>query len=205
MATQDKDTEGKFELSRRDFLKAGAAAAVVGATGADMVFTASRAVAADVAHTYTSTCPYCSAQCGQLVDVDASGNVLDIYGDYNSPTNRGGLCAKGAGSYQLVNNVRRLGVPEHTAAVDGMDFTGTAWFRDGDDPWTEISLDQAMTEIADQLVTARGDITPGLTAASNSPHVQFLGSSHINNEQNYLYRKIIANFGTSLVEHQARI
>lgn len=205
MATQDKDTEGKFELSRRDFLKAGAAAAVVGATGADMVFTASRAVAADVAHTYTSTCPYCSAQCGQLVDVDADGNVLDIYGDFGSPTNRGGLCAKGAGSYQLVNNVRRLGVPEHTAAVDGMDFTGTAWFRDGDDPWTEITLDQAMTEIADQLVTARGTITPGLTADSNSPHVQFLGSSHINNEQNYLYRKIIANFGTSLVEHQARI
>jgi len=205
MATNDKEHEGKFELSRRDFLKAGAAAAVVGATGADMVATASRAVAAEVAHTYTTTCPYCSAQCGQKVDVDASGNVLDIYGDPNNPNNRGGLCAKGAGSFQLVNNARRLGVPEHTAAVDGMDFTGTAWYRDGNDPWTPIALDTAMSEIAAQLVTLRGDITPGVTAASNSPHVQFLGSSHINNEQNYLYRKLIANFGTSLVEHQARI
>lgn len=202
---KDKEHEGKFELSRRDFLKAGAAAAVVGATGADMVVTASRAVAAEVAHTYTSTCPYCSAQCGQLVDVDASGNVLDIYGDWRSPTNKGGLCAKGAGAFQLVNNARRLGVPAHTAVVDGMDFTGTAWYRDGNDPWTAIPLDQAMTEISEQLVTLRGTVTPGLTADSNSPHVQFLGSSHINNEQNYLYRKIIANFGTSLVEHQARI
>jgi anaerobic selenocysteine-containing dehydrogenase len=35
--------------------------------------------------------------------------------------------------------------------------------------------------------------------------VQFFGSSHINNEQNYLYRKIVADFGTSQVEHQARI
>ncbi|MGB4592630.1 MAG: twin-arginine translocation signal domain-containing protein, partial [Coriobacteriia bacterium] len=118
MATHDKDSGGKFELSRRDFLKAGAAAAVAGAVGADLVVTPSSANAADVAATYVTTCPYCSAQCGQLVDVDASGNVLDIYGDPNNPSSRGGLCAKGAGSYQLVNNVRRLGVPEHLAYVD---------------------------------------------------------------------------------------
>ncbi len=205
MATEDKDTEGKFELSRRDFLKAGAAAAVVGATGADMVFTASRAVAADVAATYHTTCPYCSAQCGQLVDVDSAGNVLDIYGDPESPTSNGGLCAKGAGSYQLVNNPRRIGVPAHTAAVDGMDFTGTAWYRQGNDAWSPIALDTALSEIATQLVAHRGTITPGTTAASNAKTVQFLGCSHMNNEPNYLYRKLIADFGTSMVEHQARI
>ncbi|MCX8007444.1 MAG: twin-arginine translocation signal domain-containing protein [Coriobacteriia bacterium] len=205
MATHDKEPTGKLELSRRDFLKAGAAAAVVGAAGADLVFTPSRANAADVAATYVTTCPYCSAQCGQLVDVDASGNVLDVYGDPNSPTNRGGLCAKGAGSYQLVTNPRRLGVPEHTAAVDGFDFTGRAWKRIGNGAWTEMSLDTAMSEIATQLVSIRGTVTPGSTAASNAKTVQFFGSSHLNNEANYLYRKIIANFGTSLVEHQARI
>lgn len=217
MATHDKEPTGKLELSRRDFLKAGAAAAVVGAAGADFVFTPSRANAADVAATYTTTCPYCSAQCGQKVDVDAQGNVLDIYGDPNSPTNRGGLCAKGAGSYQLVTNPRRLGVPEHTASVDGYDFTGRAWKRIGNGAWQEMSLEQAMTEIAagdrgpggdnthDGLVAIRGTITPGDTAASNSKKVMFFGSSHMNNEPNYLYRKIIANFGTSNVEHQARI
>ncbi len=220
MATHDKETEGKFELSRRDFLKAGAAAAVVGATGADMVFTASRALAADVAATYQTTCPYCSAQCGQRVDVDASNNVLDIYGDWNNPTNRGGLCSKGAGSYQLVNNVRRLGVPEHTASVDGFDFTGTAWRRVGNKAWQPITLDEAMTGIASGatfndpdavsvthqgLVAIRGAVTPGATAASNAKSVMFFGSSHMNNEGNYIYRKLIAEFGTSLVEHQARI
>ncbi len=205
MATHDKDHEGKFELSRRDFLKAGAAAAVAGAVGADFAFRPSRANAAEVAATYTTTCPYCSAQCGQKVDVDADGNVLDIYGDPNSPTNRGGLCAKGAGSYQLVTNPRRLGVPEHTAAVYGFDFTGQAWKRIGNGSWTAITLDEAMTEIAAGLVTARGAVTPGDTAASNSKNVMFFGSSHLNNEQNYLYRKIIATFGTSNVEHQARI
>ncbi|MDI6713124.1 MAG: twin-arginine translocation signal domain-containing protein [Anaerosomatales bacterium] len=212
MATHDKEPTGKLELSRRDFLKAGAAAAVVGAAGADLVFTPSRANAADVAATYTTTCPYCSAQCGQKVDVAADGTVLDVYGDPNSPTNRGGLCAKGAGSYQLVTNPRRLGVPEHTASVDGYDFTGRAWKRIGNGAWTELSLEQAMTEIAagdgvnhDGLVAIRGTVTPGDTAASNAKTVQFFGSSHLNNEANYLYRKIIANFGTSLIEHQARI
>ena len=203
---KDKEHEGKFELSRRDFLKAGAAAAVVGATGADMMVTASRAVAADVAHTYTSTCPYCSAQCGQLVDVDASGNVLDVYGDWNSPTSRGGLCAKGAGAYQLVTNPRRLGVPEHTAAVDGFDFTGTAWKRIGDGAWSEIAVDTAWGEVAATLATTRGTISQAaIDAGQNKKMVQFFGCSHMNNEQNNLYRKIVANFGTSLVEHQARI
>jgi formate dehydrogenase major subunit len=205
MATHDKEVEGKFSLSRRDFLKAGAAATVAGAVGVDFAAAPMRADAAEVAKTYTTTCPYCSAQCGQTVAVNAAGEVIDIYGDMNSPTNRGGLCSKGAGSYQLVTNVRRLGVPEHTAAVDGFDFTGTAWKRTGNDAWAPIALDTAMTEIATQLTTIRGTVTPGLTAASNARSVMFFGSSHMNNEPNNLYRKIIANFGTSLTEHQARI
>ena len=39
----------------------------------------------------------------------------------------------------------------------------------------------------------------------NSKAVAFFGSSHMNNESNYIYRKLVANFGTSNVEHQARI
>ena len=206
MATHDKEVEGKLSLSRRDFLKAGAATAVAGAVGVDFAVTPARADAADVvAKTFSTTCPYCSAQCGQTVAVDAGNNVIDIYGDMNNPTNRGGLCSKGAGSYQLVNNVRRLGVPGHTPDVDGFDFTDTAWKRTGNDGWTPIGLDAAMGEIATQLVAKRGDVTPGPTASSNAKTVQFFGSSHMNNEGNYLYRKVIATFGTSLVEHQARI
>lgn len=220
MATKDKNQGGKFELSRRDFLKVGATAAVAGAVGADFALRPSRADAAEVAATYTTTCPYCSAQCGQKVDVAADGTVLDIYGDVNNPTSRGGLCSKGAGSYYLVTNERRIGVPEHTAAVDGYDFTGTAWRRVGNKEWQPITLDAAFDGIVngatfndpdnvsfshDGLADIRPAVTPGATAASNAKTVQFFGSSHMNNEQNYLYRKLIANFGTSLVEHQARI
>jgi anaerobic selenocysteine-containing dehydrogenase len=59
-----------------------------------------------------------------------------------------------------------------------------------------------MTEIAGGLVGYRGTLP---TTTYNSKGVAFFGSSHLNNDANYLYRKIIANFGTSNVEHQARI
>jgi formate dehydrogenase major subunit len=210
MATQDKEPK-RSGISRRTFLKASGAAAAAGAAGLDFALSTSTAQAAPVAKTYHTTCPYCSASCGQRVDVDGSGNVLDIYGDSDSPINQGGLCAKGAAAYQLATNPRRIGAWSGTHPVNPMfarddSFTdGVAYKRTGNGDWSKVALTTAMNDIATRLVSARGSITPGLTPASNAKSVQFFGCSHMNNEQNYLYRKLIANFGTSLVEHQARI
>lgn len=226
-------------LSRRDFLKVSAAGAAAGMV-LDLVPTPAAAITTDLPDTgvvvKNTTCPYCSAQCGQKVAVgNVTGRVYDIYGDFESPTSRGGLCAKGAGSYQLATNLRRAGVAGYPADVnfagkvypdparsmfayadpslgatvvdaDG----GVAYKRTADalgqGTWTRMPLSTALGEIGPALVTARGGTpTPGSTSASNLKGVQFFGSSHINNEANYLYRKIIANFGTSCVEHQARI
>jgi hypothetical protein len=57
----------------------------------------------------------------------------------------------------------------------------------------------------DPLGYAYCDISAYKSQTYNSKSVAFFGSSHMNNESNYIYRKIIANFGTSNVEHQARI
>jgi anaerobic selenocysteine-containing dehydrogenase len=122
--------------------------------------------------------------------------------------NSGGLCAKGAGSIQLVNNQRRTGAypgahpPSPAFGYDGAYTDGIAYKRIGDGAWSKTSLDSAMAEVAASLVGARGALS---TATYNQKNVAFLGSSHMNNEQNYLYRKTIANFGSSNVEHQARI
>jgi anaerobic selenocysteine-containing dehydrogenase len=248
MGKKDKD-QGGFQLSRRDFLKvAGAGAAAVAIAEPLMVAPAAALTydSSDIVGgvpkttTFITTCPYCSAQCGQRVVVgDVTKKVYDVYGDVESPTNNGGLCSKGAGSFQLVNNARRLGVPEHTDGVDGKDFTGPAWKRIGDGAWQAMPLRQAMYEIAagdhyasaqtfarangstytvgigagdsahDGLVAIRNTTAAWTNTApfggQNATTVQFFGSSHMNNEQNYTYRKIIAAFGTSRVEHQARI
>jgi len=220
MGQKDKQAGG-FELSRRDFLKVGAAGAA--AAGA-LNFAPAPAMAEiklkngdeNVLH-YHTTCPYCSASCGQIIAVgDKTGDVYDVYGDVDSPINNGGLCAKGAGAYQLVTNKRRLGAFAGTHPVNqtfaydsaydnATTHTGVAYKRLGNAPWEKMSLVTAMDEIAAGLVAARGGITPENGPAGNSRHVQFFGCSHMNNEQNYTYRKLIAEFGTSLTEHQARI
>lgn len=216
--------EGESGLSRRDFLKTGAAIAGAGAAGFEFAAAPSIAMAAGVDETYHTTCPYCSASCGQLIDVDASGTILDVYGDHMSPFNSGGLCAKGAGSYQLVTNARRLGAWPGTHPVNNTfaydpayDTTGVAYKRIGNNAWTKMPLQAAFEEIAGGdgagshtedgkhtgLISYRG--TVNAANGYNSKSVAFFGSSHLNNEPNYLYRKLIANFGTSNTEHQARI
>lgn len=208
MAERDKK-EGKLQLSRRDFLKTGAAATALGAAGVQVAATPAVAGAVPVAATYHTTCPYCSASCGQLVDVDASGNVLDVYGDFRSPMNDAGLCAKGAGAYQLVTNKRRLGAwagahpVNNTFAYDAAYTDGIAYKKVGNGTWTKMSLKAALGEAAAAMVAARG--TVDAANKYNSKSVAFLGSSHINNEPNYMYRRLIAQFGTSNTEHQARI
>jgi formate dehydrogenase major subunit len=227
MGQKDKQA-GRMELSRRDFLKVSAAGAAA-VTALD--WAPAPAMAQVTFHggdtsidTFHTTCPYCSASCGQVVAVgNVTKDVYDIYGDVDSPINNGGLCAKGAGAYQLVNNRRRLGAFTGTHPVNdtfaydaSATYTdGIAYKRLGNLPWKKMTLAAAFDEIAggdasgdashNGLVSYRGPVVPGNTVLSNPKSVQFFGSSHMNNEPNYTYRKLVAQFGTSMVEHQARI
>jgi len=174
MATKDTG-QGAQGLSRRDFLKASAAATAVVGCGLEIAFDADKALAYENDPTNfkitNTTCPYCSASCGQRVVVALTG----------------------ANAGKIVD----------TATYPD----GVAYKRGGTDnpAWVPMSLDDAMAEIAPLLVSARGpELTTGANAY-NSKGVAFFGSSHMNNESNYMYRKIIANFGSSNVEHQARI
>lgn len=226
MATRDTGQPGSG-ISRRDFLKATAAATAVAGCALEFAYDPDKAAAYEDSTDYNvtfTTCPYCSASCGQRVVTSvATGAVVDIYGDFESPMNTGGLCAKGAGSLQLATNPRRIGAWTGTHPVPNIDGTtddvfaasalsgaGVAYKRvqgtdlgNGASNWAPMDLQDAFDEIAVGMKAARGALD--LTGTCNSKSVAFFGSSHINNEPNNLYRKIIANFGTSNVEHQARI
>lgn len=224
MATRDT-AQQPGGITRRDFLKAGAAATAVVGCGLEFAYDPERAAAYENSANYTvktTTCPYCSASCGQRVVVDnATQEVVDIYGDFESPFNSGGLCAKGAGSYQLVTNPRRVGAYEYPMsysnqalanhpqkavfAADGTD-NAVAYKRvEGTHDWQAMPLATALAEIAPALKGYRGDFTAGEASGYNSQSIAFFGSSHMNNEENYLYRRLIAQFGTTNIEHQARI
>ncbi|HEY3374123.1 MAG TPA: twin-arginine translocation signal domain-containing protein [Candidatus Aquicultor sp.] len=221
MSKKEIDTKTKKRgLSRRDFLKISAAGA--GAMALDWTLVGpSAAVAAEYVITDTSkrtTCPYCSVGCNLVValgqDKGPDGNgtgpvkAVDIYGDPDCPINKGKLCSKGAAAIQLANNKRRVGVPDsiHVASrSDGTDDMGPMK-RTGNNEWTPISWTQAIDDIATAMVAAREAVpVENGKVTGQTKGVAFLGCSHATNEENWIYRKLIANFGTNNTEHQARI
>ncbi|MDP2233678.1 MAG: twin-arginine translocation signal domain-containing protein, partial [Actinomycetota bacterium] len=77
MAKMDKEGGGFMEVSRRDFMKLAATATAVG--GGWTAFNPAVAAAYEGNSAYTiktTTCPYCSASCGQRV-VTKAGAVVD--------------------------------------------------------------------------------------------------------------------------------
>jgi len=208
---------GKMTMTRRDFLKATAAAGAAGGL-LDLAAGVEKGVAVpqslNVTKRTTTTCACCSVGCGQVVELDGT-NVVDVYGDPNHVTNRGALCPKGGASVQWINGDRRLGTSSchlkdaDTASIDG------PRYRDGNGPWRKFSgadttaqWNRAITLVAARLKTAAGRDTgwPGSYAdGQNCMSLAFLGCSHATNEENWVYRKLIANVGTNNTEHQARI
>lgn len=205
-----KDTTGKKKsgLTRRDFLKVSAASATAGsiASSLDWAVVSPNPAFATADYSTVTTCPYCSVGCNMKVGVDG-GAVVDIIGDVGCPINNGALCSKGAAAIQLVNNTRRVGVPGSIHAASAGTNEGPMK-RTGNAAWQAITWDTALNEITAAMLAAReattGWITTGKVTAQ-ARGVAFFGCSHATNEENWLYRKLIANFGTNNIEHQARI
>ena len=198
--------------SRRTFLKgaAGVAAGTVIAelAGIGVDLSALAAKAGDVpikrGKEVASICPYCAVGCGQIVMVDtATGRVLDIQGNPDSPISQGTLCPKGAAAYQLAVNPLRWTKVKYRAPLS--------------DHWEEKPLDWAMERIA-QLVKKTRDAnfnefqempdTKGGTARKrvmNTYAIASLGGATMDNEWNYLHQKLMHALGVVYVENQARI
>ncbi len=141
-----------------------------------------------------SVCPYCAVGCGQKVYV--SGNeVTQIEGNPDSPISRGKLCPKGSASKQLVQSpVREYRV---------------RYRRPHGTEWEELGLDEAMDMIADRVIATRR-VTWQDTDADGNPlrrtmGIASLGGATLDNEENYLIKKLFTALGAIQIENQARI
>jgi formate dehydrogenase major subunit len=141
-----------------------------------------------------SICPYCAVGCGQRVFVK-DGKVTQIEGDPDSPISRGRLCPKGSASKQLVTSPRRVTEVLYRAphAAD----------------WQRISLDRAMEMIADRVIATREQTWQqrdenGRTLR-RTMGIASLGGATLDNEENYLMKKLYTAMGAVQVENQARI
>ncbi|UPK73101.1 dehydrogenase [Nocardioidaceae bacterium SCSIO 66511] len=141
-----------------------------------------------------SVCPYCAVGCGQRVFVKDE-QVVQIEGDPDSPVSRGRLCPKGAASEQLVNS------PGRQTQVLYRPPRATEWQR--------LDRDTAIDMIAERFVESRRNTwqehdedgrllrrTMGIAA---------LGGATLDNEENYLIKKLFTAAGAIQVENQARI
>jgi formate dehydrogenase major subunit len=141
-----------------------------------------------------SVCPYCAVGCGQLVYVD-DGKITDIEGDPDSPISEGSLCPKGAATFQLVTGSHRGHAVLHRKP-HGIE-------------WEVIPLERAMDMVAERVKKTRDDTWEHVTEDGH-PLRRTLGFAHIggatlDNEENYLIKKLFTALGAIQIENQARI
>jgi formate dehydrogenase major subunit len=142
----------------------------------------------------SSVCPYCAVGCGQLVYVKDE-KITDIEGDPSSPISEGCLCPKGAATRQLVTG-------DHRASH-------VLYRRPGGTTWEPIALETAMDMVADRVATTR-DATwehalPDGRVVRRTTGIAHIGGATLDNEENYLLKKLYTALGIIQVENQARI
>ena len=153
---------------------------------------APRTATADrVAH---SVCPYCAVGCAQTVYVKDE-QVVQIEGNPDSPISRGRLCPKGSASKQLVTGPQREQKVRYRAPYAT--------------EWTELDLEAAMGMVADRVLDARRrgwqDTDGNGNRVNRTLGIASLGGATLDNEENYLIKKLFTALGAIQIENQARI
>ena len=140
-----------------------------------------------------SVCPYCAVGCGQNAYV-AKDKVIQIEGDPDSPVSRGRLCPKGSASLQLTTgDLRQYEV---------------LYRRPHGTEWERLDLDTAMDMIADRVIKSRNDgwqWEQGGHRTRRTMGLASLGGATLDNEENYLLKKLFTALGAIQIENQARI
>jgi formate dehydrogenase major subunit len=140
-----------------------------------------------------SICPYCAVGCGQNVYVK-DGKVIQIEGDPDSPVSRGRLCPKGSASLQLTTGSARQYRVKYRRPF-GKD-------------WEDLDLSQAMDMIADRVIESRRrGWQQEIDGKRTRRTLGFagLGGATLDNEENYLIKKLFTALGAIQIENQARL
>ena len=192
------------DLTRRDFLKLGAAGG--GAAGlsvlgfdlaeADQVKQNFRIAGTRESH---SVCPYCAVGCALVAftkdNSDGSRQLLQIEANPDSPVNEGRLCPKGAAAMQLAISARRVEKPLYRAP--------------GASQWQEIGWDSMLDKIAQRVKDARDASFVAKDASGNTVNrtegIAFAGGAAFSSEEGYFATKLMRGLGLVHLEQQARV
>jgi formate dehydrogenase major subunit len=152
-----------------------------------------RARTADADRVVKSVCPYCAVGCAQNVYVKDE-KVIQIEGDPDAPHSRGRLCPKGSASLQLTTGSAREQQVLYRRPY------GTQWER--------LGLEQAMEMITDRVVATRREGWEWERDGKRTRRcmsIAALGGATLDNEENYLIKKLLTSLGVIQIENQARV
>jgi formate dehydrogenase major subunit len=141
-----------------------------------------------------SICPYCAVGCGQRIYVKDE-TVTQIEGDPDSPVSRGRLCPKGAASEQLINSPSRQTKVLHRRpyATD----------------WEVLDVDTTTDMVARRMLDTRErtweESDEQGRALNRTLGIASLGGATLDNEENYVIKKLFTAAGAIQIENQARI
>ncbi len=141
-----------------------------------------------------SVCPYCAVGCGQLAYVKDE-KIVQVEGDPDSPVSRGRLCPKGSASRTLSQSPLR----EYKVKYRRPHATA----------WEELDLDTALDMIAERVIATRAQTWEARDEQGHPLNrtlgIASLGGATLDNEENYLMKKLYSGLGIVQVENQARI
>jgi formate dehydrogenase major subunit len=190
-------------VTRRDFLKVGAAsAAALGVSGLGFDLTEAVTIKRDLrikdAQEKHSLCPYCAVGCALVAytrTVDGKTQLLQIEGDPASPVNEGRLCPKGATAMQLATGVKRVEKPLYRAP--------------GSNKWEEKDWDFVLTKIAQNIKKSRDNTFIAQDGNGNTVNrcegIAFAGGAAFSSEEGYFTTKVMRGLGLVYLEQQARV
>jgi formate dehydrogenase major subunit len=141
-----------------------------------------------------TVCPFCAVGCAQKVFVKDE-KIIQIEGNPASPISRGRLCPKGSASMQLVTSPTRV--------------TTVRYRRPHGTEWEDLDLETAMDMIADRVIKTRKEFWEWEDDQGRRTRrtlgIASLGGATLDNEENYLMKKLYTAMGAIQIENQARI
>ncbi len=152
-----------------------------------------RARTADADRVVKSVCPHCAVGCAQNVFVK-DDRVVQIEGDPDAPHSRGRLCPKGSATLQLTTGSSR---EQHVL-----------YRRPYAADWERLDLDTAMEMVADRVVATRRhgwEWDRDGVRTRRCMSIAALGGATLDNEENYLIKKLLTSLGIIQIENQARV
>jgi formate dehydrogenase major subunit len=134
-------------------------------------------------HTVVTTCAYCGVGCSFRAEMKGS-EVVRMVPNKDGQANHGHSCIKGRFAWGYASHPDRITKPMIRASID--------------DPWREVSWDEAIQYAASEIRRIQAKYGRGSVGA--------ITSSRCSNEETYLVQKLVrAGFGNNNVDTCARV